>query len=240
MVSQLWEAISPDPYLAQFSEDYRWLTQVYESVRPTSGTGKLLWHALGNKTIDLIHENIHVDEVKDDLETLVMDAAVLEELVSLNNETKTKEIEIKIIARLRKHAGNSKFIDLGRRLEDLRERHEQGLLNSIEFLKLLLELAKSLLDAEKEVEPADERERGKAALTELFLEVRNEETPIVVERIVNDIDEIVRVVRFDDWQQTIAGEREVQRALRRTLLKYQLHHEQELFDRAYAYIKQYY
>jgi len=61
----------------------------------------------------------------------------------------------------------------------------------------------------------------------------------VVERIVNDIDEIVRIVRFPSWQQTVAGEREV-KSLRKTLLKYQLHREQELFDRAYAYVKQYY
>jgi type I restriction enzyme R subunit len=32
-----------------------WLTQVYESLKPPSGTGKLLWHALGAKTLDLIH-----------------------------------------------------------------------------------------------------------------------------------------------------------------------------------------
>ena len=30
-----------------------------------------------------------------------------------------------------------------------------------------------------------------------------------VERIVDDIDEIVRMVRFDGWQATAAGEREV-------------------------------
>jgi len=47
-------------------------------------------------------------------------------------------------------------------------------------------------------------------------------------------------VRFEGWQETLAGEREVQRALRRTMLKYRVHKEQELFDRAYAYIKQYY
>ncbi len=81
---------------------------------------------------------------------------------------------------------------------------------------------------------------GKAALTELFQGIKNPETPIIVERIVADIDEVVRVVRFSGWQQTIAGEREVQKALRKTLLKYKLHREQDLFDRAYAYIKEYY
>jgi type I restriction enzyme, R subunit len=74
----------------------------------------------------------------------------------------------------------------------------------------------------------------------LFNEVRNDNTSIMVERIVNDIDQIVRIVRFPGWQQTIAGDREVKQALRKTLLKYKLHQEQDIFDRAYAYIRQYY
>ncbi len=77
-------------------------------------------------------------------------------------------------------------------------------------------------------------------MTELFSEVRSPNTPVTVERIVSDIDVIVRIVRFPSWQQAIAGEREVKRALRRTLLKYKLHHEQDLVDRIYTYIEQYY
>ena len=89
---------------------------------------------------------------------------------------------------------------------------------------------------EIEVEPATSEERGKAALTELFEEARNDRTPIMVERIVNDIDDIVRHVRFEGWQTTHAGERDVKKALRKTLFKYRLHQDQELFDRAYGYI----
>ena len=89
--------------------------------------------------------------------------------------------------------------------------------------------------------PEEEQEdRGKAALTELFETVKNTETPVIVERVVADIDEIVRQVRFPGWQKTAAGEREVQRALRKSLLKYKLHSDQDLFDRAYGYVVQYY
>jgi type I restriction enzyme, R subunit len=77
-------------------------------------------------------------------------------------------------------------------------------------------------------------------LTELFEATKNADTPIMVERVVNDIDEIVRYVRFDGWQNTHAGEREVKMALRKTLFKYRLHQDQELFDRAYGYIREYY
>ncbi|MFN9245734.1 MAG: type I restriction endonuclease subunit R, partial [Planctomycetota bacterium] len=129
---------------------------------------------------------------------------------------------------------------LGERLEKIKEKHEQGLLDSKEFLKQLLERAKEVVEAEKKGDPVEEQDKAKAALSELFQQVKTEETPVIVERIVADIDGIVRMVRFPGWQQTSAGEREVQKALRKTLLKYHLHKDQDLFDRAYGYIKQYY
>jgi len=62
----------------------------------------------------------------------------------------------------------------------------------------------------------------------------------MVERIVSDIDGIVRIVRFPGWQSTKAGEREVQKALRRVIyVKYQIK-DQDLFDKAFGYIRQYY
>jgi type I restriction enzyme, R subunit len=121
-----------------------------------------------------------------------------------------------------------------------KERHEQGQIHSVAFLKELLDLARELVRAEKDTPPEEDEGRGKAALSELFLEVRNDQTPIMVERIVNDIDEIVRLVRFPGWQQTSAGEREVRQAVRKTLLKYTLHQDKDLFEKAYGYIRQYY
>ena len=135
---------------------------------------------------------------------------------------------------------NGRDFYLGERLEKIKERHEQGLIDSKQFLKQLLELAKDMVEAEQQVDPEEEQDKAKAALTELFTEVKTEDTPVIVERIVNDIDEIVRMVRFPGWQTTSAGERDVQKALRKTLLKYKLHKDQELFDRAYGYIRQYY
>ena len=241
VLTHLWEALSPDPCLGPYEKDYKWLTQVYESVKPPSGNGKLLWHALGAKTIELVHENVHLETVRDDLDTLVMDAEVLEGLLDAKDpDKKSKEIEIKLIARLRRHKNNPKFVALGERLEKLKERHEQGLLHSLDFLKELLTLAKEVVQAEKQVDPVDEQAKAKAALTELFAEVKTGKTPMVVERIVTDIDEIVRLVRFPGWQSTKAGEREVQKALRKVIyVKYKIK-DQDLFDKAYGYIRQYY
>lgn len=90
--------------------------------------------------------------------------------------------------------------------------------------------------AMREIEDA----KAKAALTELFQQVKDAETSVSVERIVADIDDIVRMLRFPGWQQTSDGEREVQKSLRRTLLECRLHKNQDLFGRAYGCIRQYY
>ncbi len=241
ILARIWEALSPDPELSPHEKDYRWLVQVYESLKPSTGTGRLLWHRLGAKTIELIHENVHVDEVRDDLDTLVLDADLLEAVLGAPDPTKkAKEVTIKLTARLRKHANNPKYKALAQRLEDLKNRHEQGLLVSIDFLKELLELAKDVVRLERETPEEEEIDQGKAALTELFEKAKNSETPIMVGRVVDDIDGIVRAVRFDGWQDTHAGEREVKIALRKTLLKYKLHQDNELFEQAYEYVREYY
>jgi type I restriction enzyme R subunit len=213
---------------------------VYQSVQPSSGHGKLIWHSLGAKTIELIHQNVHVDAVRDDLDTLVLDADLLEAVVSNPDPKKVKQIEIKVARRLRNHLGNPKFKELSERLDALRDRFENGVLNSVEFLKQLLQIAKEVLQAEKETPPEEDEDRGKSALTELFNEVKTADTPIIVERVVADIDEIVRLVRFPGWQNTLAGEREVKKALRKSLFKYKLHADEDLFEKAYSYIRLYY
>jgi type I restriction enzyme R subunit len=96
VLGTIWEALSPDPVLNPYEKDYRWLTQVYESVKPPSGNGRLLWHALGAKTVELINENVHVESVRDDVDALVMDAEVLEDILKTTDPVrKGKEIEIK-------------------------------------------------------------------------------------------------------------------------------------------------
>ena len=72
----------------------------------------------------------------------------------------------------------------------------------------LIDLAKDVVQAEREEPEEVHEDAGKAALTELFEEVKNTDTPVIVDRVVADIDSIVRQVRFPGWQRTEAGERE--------------------------------
>ncbi len=244
VLARAWEALSPDPCLNPFKKDYIWLSNVYESVKPVDNTGTLIWAALGPKTMELVHDNITVDPAKEATEEDIIELSP--ELVDffIDNpdimKGKSKKIEIDLIAKIKKYTNDPKFVKLGERLEDLKTQHEQQLITSIEFLKALLQLAKEAVEAEKQYVPAEEIDKGKAALTELFENIKNGKTPIVVERIVDDIDNIVKIVRFDDWQNTTTGQKEVRKSLRSIInVKYKIK-DNELFEKAYGYVEQYY
>ncbi len=242
VLNRAWDALSPDIFLNAYKSDYQWLSRVYESVKPTDGRGGLIWASLGAKTIELVHQNVTVGETDEDMDILAMDADLIDDFLEKQKNLKkaTKKVEISLVAKILNHAQDPKFIQLGEKLEALREKHEQGLVTSIEFLKLLLELAKEAAQAEKDVVPKQEIDKGIAALTELFNGVRNKNTPVIVERIVADIDSIVKIVRFDGWQSTTAGKQEVKKALRSVVwIKYKIK-DKDVFDKAYSYIEQYY
>lgn len=241
-VNRVWNALSPDACLNPYKLDYKWLSKVYDSIRPTDERGKLIWAALGPKTLELIHENVSVESVDKDEDILELDSEIIQKFIDgdTSQKKKTKKLEIDLRALILKHPNDPRFIKLGERLEKLREEHEAGLMNSIEFLKALLALAKEAAQMEQEVVPEEEQDKGKAMLTRLFERVRNDNTPVIVERIVADIDGIVRVVRFPGWQNTSTGRKEVSKNLRDVILKKYRIKDAAVFNEAYGYVEQYY
>ena len=77
--------------------------------------------------------------MRDDLETLVVDADLLEAILGTPDpKKKAKEIEIKVAKRLRNHLHDPRFKALAERLEDLRRALE------------LYPVALAVIDAERE------------------------------------------------------------------------------------------
>lgn len=243
-LSKAWEIISPDAYLAPYQNDYTWMAQVYQSVRPVSG-GNLIWTLLGAKTIEIIHRNIDTINIGTSLEDLVVDADVIDSVLEDEKKVQRKIVEVEKMLRLRlgEHAGDPKFKQFAEKLDELRDRMAQNLISSIDFLKQLLAMAKDLLEEEKKVDqPQDKRAQARAALTELFQSIRTDETPVVVENVVNDIDnEVVNIVRqFNDAFKSITAQREIKKKLRSILwIKYSIK-DNDVFEKAYQYIEMYY
>lgn len=256
----LWEFLWPDTRLREFQDDYRWLAKVYSSVQPATASNALLWHRLGAKTLELVHGAItEVTVDRTGLEEVVVDEEVISAMrqLGLGVETTTDdavtvgEVLDTIQARLqRKLAGSAAhpvWVSLGKRLEKLREAKVAQATESVEFLKELLEVARQVVEAERA--EADGRldeltsvlpDPDIGALTQILLEFKPDATPEIVERVVTDIDTIVRQVRFTGWQTSHPGDRLVRQEVRIILKKYDLPPTGPLFDRAYAYIVEHY
>ncbi|MBB1042719.1 hypothetical protein G6022_15595 [Dietzia sp. Cai40] len=62
----------------------------------------------------------------------------------------------------------------------------------------------------------------------------------MIEDVVTEIDRIVRDSAYSGWATDQAGDREVRKQLRLALKKFGLPPSGELFDRAYAYVRENY
>lgn len=244
-LKKAWETVYPDVDLESYTQDYSWLADVYRSVRPVSGGGSLIWTLLGAKTIEIIHSNIDSIDIGVPLEDLVVDADVIDSVLEEAKKHPHKVVEIEKMLRLRlgTHDGDPRYKQFVEKLDELRQKMEQSLITSIEYLRELLALAKDVLEKEKEVEhPETNRDRAKAALTELFESIKTDKTPEFVENVVNDIDNnVVDIVRkFKDAFKSVTAQREIKRKLRSILwVKYQIKDE-DIFNKAYSYIEMYY
>tara|TARA_R110001583_G_scaffold10719_2_gene49377 strand:- start:3547 stop:6609 length:3063 start_codon:yes stop_codon:yes gene_type:complete len=240
VLAKLWSAINPDLFLSPFRNDYKWLAQIYESVRPVGQTGALVWAALGPETIKLIHEHTDINRIRDDIDELIMDEHAIFTLTEKEQEKRARRLEIDLMGRLR-GSDDPTFVALGERLEKLRQEYEAGVIKAIDWLKGLLDAAKDTVQAERDTgDKIVTEEDNKQALTKLFLETRPEATPKIIGDVVEQIDKIVKATRFDGWQNSNSGPREIQKALLVTLAQFGLGKDKELFSKAYAYIEGHY
>jgi type I restriction enzyme R subunit len=108
-----------------------------------------------------------------------------------------------------------------------------------------MELARDLIRAERadiegtldQIKILDPRT---GALTQIFNEYAPAERAVITEQVVEEVDAIVAPVRGTGWQTSAPGDQRVKRELRLALRKFGLKPTGELFDRAYAYVKENY
>lgn len=264
-VQTLWEFLDPHEVLDAHAADYRWLAQVYESVRPTRVSNALLWHRLGAKTLALVHGHISdVHVTGTGLEEVVVDPDAIEAMRALveqgeldlpidrdlvDEPVTLDEVLDTIEARIRRRlAANPHpvYVSLAEQIEKLRQQAIRKTEDSIEFLKKALEVARTAVRAERlEAEgqldamaPLLDPHLG--ALTQIVEEYKPEGTPVIVDDVVRDIDTIVKQAAFTGWNESQPGDREVRKELRGVLKKYALPVTGPLFDHAYAYIRENY
>jgi type I restriction enzyme, R subunit len=277
LAQSLFEFLDPASGLSPEQQlDYRWLAKIYQSVQPATSSDALLWHRLGAKTHELIAQHVGDIEIgKGGATTIVLDEESIEQLKILGlddggNGKDEKDpptaaevidsIQKRLDARLKGNPSHTVYRSLAERLDALRQTFIETAEDSIEFLKKLLEVARAVVEAEKEqvaeegasalADGGEEEsllpEERMGALTQIFNEYAPEATPEIVERVVLEIDSVLmsatgaQRIAFRGWQQSTAGDKAVKVEIRAALNKFGLPPTGELFDRAYAYIAEHY
>ncbi len=254
----LFEFLWPDTTLRPIEVDYQWLARIYASVMPSVDADRLLWQRLGVKTRELIAEHVGEVKVGGGLERIAIDADIFEVLRQLDLFKDAAQIEDRptidevldtLAARLqRKLVGKPQhdvWVKLSERLESLRTQQLSTAAASVDFLKKILDLAREIIQAEKaddagELDSFRVTDPDRGALTQILNEFGPPHVPGIVEHVVDQIDQIVRPVRGTGWQSSQPGDREVRRQLRLVLKNNALPVQGDLFDRAYAYIREHY
>lgn len=269
-VQTLWEFLDPHEVLDAHRVDYKWLAQIYEAIKPTQVSDALLWDRLGAKTLALVHGHMSAIQVTGTgLEEVIVDPDsieamrslieqdeldldmgedgnrdLVEEPVTLDEVLDTIDKRIKRRLAVSRHAV---YQSLAEQIERLRTQAIKKAEDSIEFLKKALEVARTAVQAEKlEAEGRLDKEVERlldphiGALTQIVNEYKPEGTPVIVQDVVQNIDTIVKQVRFTGWNETQDGDRIVRKELRGVLKKYALPVTGPLFDNAYAYVSENY
>jgi len=285
-VQALFELLWPDEDLRPIRDRYRWLAKLYQSVQPAITPDALLWQRLGAKTLALINEHVVSVEIRGaGVEHVTIDEETLEALrklgvgpdehpgggddqdgvrdgdedgsVAPTAEEILDSIEQRVDAKLSERSNDPRYRSLANRLDKLRQTQIDEAADSIEFLKNLLDAARDLVAADREV-AAEEAEEGTTvsadgatrpgllpeerigALTQIFDEYKPEVTPDIIERVVGEIDAVVMGARFTRWQTSREGTRTVKIEIRKALKKFGLPATGDLFERAYDYVAENY
>jgi type I restriction enzyme R subunit len=264
LLEGIWETAWPHDRLAAYRDDYEFLAKVYENIKPPSAALDLLWHRLGAKTLAMVHSHIGTVTVTGSTkEAVVADAGTIQTLldepefahVKFEVEDKTAQqvldsITKRLQARIDGATGDHDvWKSLAERLDNLRERAIGQAQVALDWLRDLLVAARDLTLAEQAEDecgrdgldalpPLTDPHVG--ALTQIFQEYAPADTPVLIGRIVEQVDAIAKQVCHPGWVSKPASIRDVRLGLRKTLKQNGLEHDGDLFDRAYAYIEQHY
>lgn len=261
-IQTIWEFLDPHKTLAKYRTEYRWLAQVYETVKPSGHSNLILWEKLGQKTLDLVHANMSGIEieyrpsnsVKLDPAGIALIKGLSEqgalpglepdsEKITLDDVLDSIEKRIK-----RRMAENTSpvYKSLAERIEKLRDQAIENAQQSIEFLKQALEIAQQVVKADR-MDDEGTLEGNEAlfdphigALTQIVEENMPGGLPVIVIDVVFEIDSIVKQVAYTGWHRSDSGDKAVRRELRTSLRKFGLPPDGVVFDRAYEYVKENY
>ncbi len=212
-LQELYEILSPDPFLRPFLEDYQALADLYRAVRGAYEPHVLVDKSFLRKTAEIVRKHTHLSRFVEPEEIHRLDAAALERLAEKPGSEAVKVFNlIKALYQLaEREGGRAPYLwSVGERAAEIASAFEERMLSAREALEKLRQLVTAVREAEAERARSDLSPEGFAARWLL----KREEVP-EADALARSVDEAFR--RFPHWRRSEAQERELRIALYQAL-----------------------
>lgn len=153
-LANLFEIISPDPFLREYLDDYDQLARLYRLLRSTE-PGVVLDHELMRKTARLVQEHTLPGAIKDAVEVYEINEHALEKLAASTTPDTVKVFNLlkSITLAVAEKGRQAPYLwSIGEMAERIVQAYQERQLNTQEALKRLQELIDEFISAEKERE----------------------------------------------------------------------------------------
>ncbi len=137
-LSDIYEILSPDPFLRDYLENYKDLTNINNILKEAYGDSGFVHRELSRKTGELVRDNTISSNIPDKLKTYTIDETTIERL--MNSMDSDREKIFNLLISVKKFieeniAASPYLISIGERAEEIATKHNNNQLTSEDALK---------------------------------------------------------------------------------------------------------
>jgi type I restriction enzyme R subunit len=213
-LEELYEILSPDPFLRPFIEDFGRLSEIYRLLRVSYEPEVDVTRSFLRKTANLVQAMTHTGEIMDPADVYVLDEGVIDVLADPDKPDTVKVFNLlKVLQQeVRRRAAAAPYlVPIGERAEEIATAFEQRQLTTQQALDELTRLLEEAREADQSREQSDFSVEGFSVFW-------------LLKRIdVVDAEPVARSMErvfagHPHWRQSAAQERDVRRGLYKALL----------------------
>ncbi|WP_169238854.1 type I restriction endonuclease subunit R [Candidatus Roseilinea sp. NK_OTU-006] len=152
-VEEIYEILSPDPFLRPYLEDYQRLVEMYRLLRAAYEPHVPVDKSFLRKTAEIVQQHSRTDALREPQATYEIGPAALLALLTAERPETVKVFNLlKELHRLVEEQGRAApyLLSIGERAEEIRRRFEERLIESQQALQELEDLVRQLREAEEE------------------------------------------------------------------------------------------
>jgi len=216
-LEEVYEILSPDPFLRPFLEDYRKLVEMYRLLRSAYEPHVPVDKSFLRKTAEIVQRHTAAAAVHEPTDTYRIGAEALLALVEAEKPDTVKVFNLLMeLRRLVESKGKEQphLIPIGERAEAIRCAFEERQINSREALEELSDLVRDLQDAQEQRQRSELS--SEAFAVAWWLRVQKGFDAERAERLAVSVEPVFK--EFPHWAAIEAHERELRKRLYRELI----------------------